>query len=81
MTQDITAERSRLMTGGKRGPRLVTNFEVVESLIYTYNDDGTVATLTKDQVREDGTVWRKVLTFTYSAGQLTSKSETLQLLP
>lgn len=81
MSQDITLERSRLMTGGKRGPRLVSNVGIEEDVAYTYNGDGTVATITKSERRSDGTTWQKVLTFTYSGGLLMSKTESLTLLP
>lgn len=81
MTQDITAERSRLMRDGKRGGALVSSFEETETHTFTYNGDGTVATLVKDKVQPDGAVWRKTITFLYDTGRVTSKTETLEVLP
>lgn len=80
--QDITAERSRLMTGGKRGPRLVSEMEIVENLTLTYNADGNVDTIVKDKIRSDGVIWRKTMTFVYDAATkaLLSKTEVLELV-
>lgn len=83
MNQDITAEQSRLMTGGKRGPRLVSEMEQVENFVLTYNGDGTVASMIKDHIRSDGTHWRKTLLFSYDPviGKMSGKTETLELIP
>lgn len=82
MTQDITVERARLMTGGKRGPRPVTDtFYTIENFSMVYNGDGDVQTIIKEQIREDGTIWRKTLTFTYEApGKMSGKTEVLELV-
>lgn len=70
------------MTGGKRGPRLVSDMEQVENFVLTYNVDGTVATMVKDHIRDDGTHWRKTIVFAYDpvTGNVASKTDTLELL-
>jgi hypothetical protein len=68
MAQDITAWKSRKYRG-YREPEIVETdeFEQIADSVFTYNPDGTVATLTKTRLLPDGaTIQAKNYVFTYN---------------